>query len=290
VGAYRLVEKLGEGGMGVVYEAEQIDPVQRRVAITLIKWGMDTREVLARFEGERQALALMDHPGIARVYEAGATGQGRPYFAMELVKGAATTDYCDARGLSIPDRLKLFVGLCHGVQHAHQKGVIHRDLKPFNLIVTETNGRPAVKIIDFGISRASAQRDAERTVFTRLGQWLGTPEYMSPEQTASDSFDVDTRSEVYSLGVVLCELLTGTLPLDPASTRAEAFDEVRRRIRQIDPPRPFIYFPLCQVFRPGEGWATDRSAGGRLLGRSFRPASGPGGHSRSNGMTAPRPP
>ncbi|MEW6364167.1 MAG: tetratricopeptide repeat protein [Acidobacteriota bacterium] len=238
IGAYRLLEKLGEGGMGVVYEAEQTHPVQRRVAVKLIKWGMDTREVLARFESERQALALMDHPAIARVYEAGATDHGRPYFAMELARGSPVTEYCDAHAMPMRDRLRLFVEVCMGVQHAHQKGIIHRDLKPSNLIVTEQDGRPAPKIIDFGISRATGQRDAEQTMFTRLGQCIGTPEYMSPEQAEPGGVDIDTRTDVYSLGVVLYEILTGSIPFDTASPRGSGYDELRRQIREVDPQRP----------------------------------------------------
>jgi len=235
---YRLLQKLGEGGMGEVWEAEQEGPVRRRVALKLVKWGMDTRQVVARFESERQALALMSHPTIARVFDAGATTDGRPFFAMELVKGVPITDYCDGNRVSTRERLQLFIQVCEGIQHAHQKGVIHRDVKPSNVLVTVQDGKPAPKIIDFGVAKATAQRLTERTLFTELGQWIGTPEYMSPEQADLGSLDVDTRTDVYSLGVLLYELLAGAQPFDPGELRRSGFDEMRRRIREVDPPRP----------------------------------------------------
>ena len=238
IGSYRLLQKLGEGGMGEVYEAEQQSPVRRRVALKIIKWGMDTREVVARFESERQALALMDHPNIARVFEAGATEQGRPYFVMECVKGIPITDYCDRHRLDTPDRLRLFVPVCDAIQHAHQKGIIHRDIKPSNILVTVQDGSAVPKIIDFGVAKATSQRLTEHTVFTRLGQWIGTPEYMSPEQADLDGVDVDTRTDVYSLGVVLYELLAGAQPFDSTALREAGFDEMRRHIREVEPPRP----------------------------------------------------
>ena len=210
IGNFRLLQKVGEGGMGEVWEAEQERPVRRKVAFKLIKWGMDTKEVLARFESERQALALMNHPDIAKAYEAGSTDDGRPFFAMEFVKGVPLTEYCDVQRLDTRDRLALFRQVCDGVQHAHQKGVIHRDLKPSNILVAVEDGRPIPKIIDFGVAKATSQRLTERTLFTELGQWIGTPEYMSPEQAELTGLDVDTRSDVYSLGVVLYELLAGT--------------------------------------------------------------------------------
>ncbi|MEJ2583426.1 MAG: serine/threonine-protein kinase, partial [Acidobacteriota bacterium] len=212
IGNFRLLQKLGEGGMGEVWEAEQARPVGRRVALKLIKWGMDTKEVLARFESERQALALMNHPNIAGAFEAGSTDDGRPFFAMEYVRGVPLTEYCDAQRLSTHERLKLFVKVCEGVQHAHQKGIIHRDIKPSNILVAVEDGRPVPKIIDFGVAKATSQRLTERTLFTELGQWIGTPEYMSPEQAELSGLDVDTRSDVYSLGVVLYELLAGAQP------------------------------------------------------------------------------
>ena len=238
IGNFRLLQRLGEGGMGEVWEAEQEHPVRRRVAFKLIKWGMDTKEVLARFESERQALALMNHPCIAKAYEAGSTDEGRPFFAMEYVKGVPLTDYCDAQRLSTQDRLTLFMQVCDGVQHAHQKGIIHRDIKPSNILVTVEAGRPVPKIIDFGVAKATAQRLTERTLFTELGQWIGTPEYMSPEQAELSGLDVDTRSDVYSLGVVLYELLAGTQPFDAKELRTAGFDEMRRRIREEEPQKP----------------------------------------------------
>ncbi len=238
IGHFHLLQKLGEGGMGEVWEADQEDPVRRRVAFKLIKWGMDTKEVLARFESERQALALMNHPNIAKAFEAGSTDKGRPFFAMELVRGLPLTDYCDSQRLSTRERLALFIQVCNGVQHAHQKGVIHRDIKPSNILVAVEDGRPVPKIIDFGVAKATSQRLTERTLFTELGQWIGTPEYMSPEQAELTGLDVDTRSDVYSLGVVLYELLAGTQPFDSTELRTAGFDEMRRRIREEEPPRP----------------------------------------------------
>jgi non-specific serine/threonine protein kinase/serine/threonine-protein kinase len=238
IGPYRLLQKLGEGGMGVVYEAEQETPVKRRVAIKLVKWGMSSEEVLARFESERQALALMSHPNIARVYDAGATEDGRPYFAMEHVPGVPLTVYCDTHRLSVEERLRLFIQVCHGVQHAHQKGVIHRDLKPSNILVTIEDNQPVPKIIDFGVAKATSARLTERTLFTQLGQWIGTPEYMSPEQAEMSSLDIDTRTDVYSMGVVLYELLVGARPFDPGELRELGFDELRRTIREKEPTRP----------------------------------------------------
>jgi len=238
VGNYRLLQKVGEGGMGEVWEAEQERPVRRRVAVKLIKWGMDTREVVARFESERQALALMNHPNIAKAFEAGSTEEGRPYFVMEFVKGVPLTEYCDAHRLSTRERLEVFVQVCSGVQHAHQKGVIHRDVKPSNILVAVEDRRPVPKIIDFGVAKATSQRLTERTLFTELGQWIGTPEYMSPEQAQLTGLDVDTRTDVYSLGVVLYEVLAGAQPFEPSELRGAGFDEMRRRIREDEPPRP----------------------------------------------------
>ncbi|MCZ6687997.1 MAG: serine/threonine-protein kinase [Planctomycetota bacterium] len=238
IGPYRIIRELGTGGMGVVYLAEQDEPLRRQVALKHIKLGMDTREVVARFDNERHALALMNHPHIAQVFEAGAAENGRPYFVMEYVDGMPVTEYCDQRRLGIPDRLALFRRVCDAVQHAHQKGVIHRDLKPSNILVTGENGGAAPKIIDFGVAKATNQRIAEKTAFTELGRVLGTPEYMSPEQAVADIQDVDTRSDVYSLGVVLYELLVGVLPFDPQELRKLPYEEIRRRIREEEPPKP----------------------------------------------------
>jgi len=236
-GKYKLLEELGSGGMGVVYLAEQVEPVQRRVALKIIKLGMDTRQVVARFETERQALAVMDHPNIARVFDAGATETGRPYFVMELARGIPITDYCDRHKLSTRERLDLFTGVCQAVQHAHQKGVIHRDLKPSNILVVIQDDRPVPKIIDFGIAKATDHRLAQRTLFTEQGQLIGTPEYMSPEQAEMSGLDVDTRTDIYSLGVILYELLAGALPFDGRKLRSAAFGEIQRIIREIEPPK-----------------------------------------------------
>ncbi len=238
IGPYKLLEQIGEGGMGIVYVASQKEPLRRKVALKIIKPGMDTREVVARFEAERQALALMDHPNIAKVFDAGATDAGRPYFAMELVKGTPITEYCDRAQLSTRERLALFVTLCHGVQHAHQKGVIHRDLKPSNLLVEVHDVRPVPKIIDFGIAKAVGQQLTEKTFHTAQSQMVGTPLYMSPEQAGQSNKDVDTRSDIYSLGVLLYELLTGSTPFEKDTLRTAGVDEMRRIIREVEPPRP----------------------------------------------------
>ena len=240
IGRYKLLQQIGEGGCGVVYMAEQEEPVRRRVALKIIKPGMDTKSVIARFEAERQALALMDHQSICHVFDAGATESGRPYFVMELVKGAKITDYCDRHSLSIGARLELFIQVCDAVQHAHQKGIIHRDIKPANILVTTgRDGKPAPKVIDFGIAKAiTGQQLTDKTIFTAYEMVIGTPAYMSPEQAALAITDVDTRTDIYSLGVLLYELLTGTTPFETQELLKAGFDEVRRVIRDEEPVRP----------------------------------------------------
>ncbi|MBL9128906.1 MAG: serine/threonine protein kinase, partial [Verrucomicrobiales bacterium] len=238
IGRYKLLQELGSGGCGVVYMAEQEEPVRRRVALKVIKLGMDTKQVVARFDAERQALALMDHPNIAKVFDGGATAQGRPYFVMELVRGPRITDYCDQNNLSTAARVLLFARVCHAVQHAHQKGVIHRDLKPSNILVTLHDGEPVPKVIDFGIAKATEGRLTHQTLFTAFDQFIGTPAYMSPEQAELSGLDIDTRSDFYSLGVLLYELLTGRPPFDPQALSRAGLDERRRIIREDDPVRP----------------------------------------------------
>jgi serine/threonine protein kinase len=238
IGPYKLLEQIGEGGMGLVFMAEQQRPVRRRVALKVLKPGMDTRQVVARFEAERQALALMDHPNIAKIHDGGTTESGRPYFVMELVRGVPITDFCDERRLTTRERLELFVTVCQAVQHAHQKGIIHRDLKPSNVLVTLHDTRAVPKVIDFGIAKATSQPLTERTLFTHFAQMVGTPLYMSPEQAEMSGLDVDTRSDVYSLGVLLYELLTGTTPFEGDTLRRVGLDEMRRLIREEEPPTP----------------------------------------------------
>jgi serine/threonine protein kinase/tetratricopeptide (TPR) repeat protein len=238
IGPYKLLELIGEGGMGTVWMAEQREPVQRKVALKIIKAGMDTSQVVARFEAERQALAIMDHPNIATVFDGGATSLGRPYFVMELVKGMPITKYCDEHRLTPRERLELFLPVCHAIQHAHQKGIIHRDVKPANILVAPYDGRPVPKIIDFGVAKATGQRLTERTLFTGFGAVIGTLEYMSPEQAELNNQDIDTRSDIYSLGVLLYELLTGTTPLTRDRQKQAAFTEMLRLIREEEPPKP----------------------------------------------------
>jgi serine/threonine protein kinase len=268
IGPYKLIQKIGEGGMGTVYMAQQTEPVRRLVALKIIKPGMDSRQVIARFEAERQALALMDHPNIARVFDGGTTGgkdeggrmkdergtggpadssfilhpssfqAGRPYFVMELVKGVPITKYCDEQRLTPKERLELFIPVCQAIQHAHQKGIIHRDIKPSNVLVALYDGKPVPKVIDFGVAKATGQQLTEHTLVTGFGAVVGTLEYMSPEQAELNQLDVDTRSDIYSLGVLLYELLTGTTPLERKRLKEAAILEVLRLIREEEPPKP----------------------------------------------------
>ncbi len=246
IGPYKLLEKIGEGGFGAVYVAEQREPVKRRVALKIIKLGMDTKQVIARFEAERQALAMMDHPNIARALDAGATENGRPYFVMELVRGVQITDYCDQANLPTSERLELFIKVCQAIQHAHQKGVIHRDIKPSNILVTLHDSVPAPKVIDFGIAKATEGRLTDATVYTQLQQFVGTPAYMSPEQAEMSGLDIDTRSDIYSLGVLLYELLAGSPPFDPDDLMSHGIDAMRKTIREKEPVKPSTRFATLQ--------------------------------------------
>ena len=238
IGPYKILEALGEGGMGIVYLAEQQTPIRRKVALKIIKLGMDTAQVVARFESERQTLALLSHPNVAKVFDAGTTEQGRPYFVMEHIAGIPITEYCDKHLLDNKQRLELFIHVCEANQHAHQKGIIHRDIKPTNVLVAVQDGRPVPKVIDFGVAKATTQRLTERTLFTEQGILIGTPEYMSPEQAEMTALDIDSRTDIYSLGVLLYELLVGALPFDRDFLRQAAFIEIQRIIRETDPPKP----------------------------------------------------
>ncbi|MCH2599950.1 MAG: serine/threonine protein kinase, partial [Pirellulales bacterium] len=238
IGAYKLLQQIGEGGFGVVYMAEQVEPIRRKVALKIVKPGMDTKDVIARFEAERQALALMDHPNIAKVLDGGVTEFGRPYFVMELVKGVPITEFCDKNKLSTQQRIDLFLTVCRAIDHAHGKGIIHRDIKPSNVMVTLHDGKPVCKVIDFGVSKALSQQLTEKTLFTAYGQMIGTPTYMSPEQAEMSGLDIDTRSDVYSLGVVLYELLTGTTPLGKQEVQSATYDELQRMIKEEEAQRP----------------------------------------------------
>jgi eukaryotic-like serine/threonine-protein kinase len=262
IGRYKLVQKIGEGGCGVVYMAEQEEPVRRRVALKIIKLGMETKSVIARFEAERQALAMMDHPNIARVFDAGATDRGSPYFVMELVRGVRITKYCDKNHLNIRQRLDLFIQICHAIQHAHQKGIIHRDIKPSNIMVALHDGVPVPKVIDFGISKATDARLADRISFTAYAQLIGTPDYMSPEQADMSGLDIDTRSDIYSLGVLLYELLTGKTPFDTKELLGAGLDDFRKTLRERAPPRPserLLTIPREDVAAAAESRKTDPS-------------------------------
>lgn len=268
IGPYKLREQIGEGGFGLVYVAEQQQPVRRKVALKIVKPGLETREVIARFEAERQALALMDHPNIARVFDAGVSDSGRPYFVMELVRGLPINEYCDQHQFTTGERLELFISVCQAIQHAHQKGIIHRDLKPSNLLVERHDDRSVVKVIDFGVAKALKGQISEHSVYTRFAQIVGTPLYMSPEQAEMSGQDVDTRSDIYSLGVLLYELLTGTTPFDKERLRTVGFDELRRIIREEDPPKPSTR--ISTLGQAATTVSANRRSDPRRLGRSIR--------------------
>jgi tetratricopeptide (TPR) repeat protein len=268
VGRYKLLQEVGEGGFGVVWQAEQLEPVRRTVALKILKPGMDTRQVVARFEAERQALALMDHPNIAKVLDAGATETGRPYFVMELVRGIPITEYCDQVRLDTAARLALFQQVCHGVQHAHQKGIVHRDLKPSNVLVALHDGVPVPKVIDFGVAKATDRTLTDKTLFTEFRQMIGTPEYMAPEQAEISGLDVDTRADVYSLGVLLYELLTGTKPHDLESLADKGYVEMIRTIREVDPQKPSTR--VSTLGAVGVAMASRRHAAPKSLGKELR--------------------
>jgi len=268
LGDYKIVKQIGEGGMGIVYMAEQLQPVKRKVALKIIKVGMDSQQILSRFEAERQTLALMDHPNIARVFDAGQIENGRPYFVMELVDGIPMTDFCDRNNLDTEKKLELFSELCHGLQHAHQKGIIHRDLKPSNVLVTFIDNEPVPKIIDFGVSKALDRDSTEQTLFTTFGQLVGTPLYMSPEQAALSGNDIDTRSDIYSMGVVLYELLTGSTPFDKNTLAKAGYDEMRRMIREDEPAKPSSRISTLEA--DNESVSIDRDTDMRHLTKILR--------------------
>jgi eukaryotic-like serine/threonine-protein kinase len=268
IGPYKLMEQIGEGGFGVVFMAEQQQPIRRKVAVKVLKPGMDTRYVVARFEAERQALAIMDHPNIARVFDGGATASGRPYFVMELVEGVPITKYCDEYHLTLKQRLDLFLRICEAVHHAHQKGVIHRDLKPSNVLVAERDEKPVLKVIDFGVAKAVGQQLAETTIVTGCTQMIGTPLYMSPEQAGGGGLDVDTRSDIYSLGVLLYELLTGTTPFDRERFKTAPYDEIRRIIRDEEVPKPSTR--LSKLGRAATAISAQRESDPKRLGQLLR--------------------
>ena len=268
IGPYKLMERIGEGGFGLVFVAEQIRPLKRRVALKLIKPGMDTRDVIARFEAERQALALMDHPNIARVLDAGTSDSGQPYFVMELVRGIPITEFCDQNHYTLRERLELFISVCEAVQHAHQKGIVHRDIKPSNVLVMVQDGKPVPKVIDFGVAKALYQQLTDKTVYTRLAQLIGTPLYMSPEQAQMGGMDIDTRSDIYSLGVLLYELLTGSTPFDRKRLARAAYDEMVRIIRDEEPPKPSTR--LSQSTESLPAIAAHRQTEPAKLSRMFR--------------------
>jgi serine/threonine protein kinase len=262
IGHYKILQLIGEGGFGNVYMAQQSEPVKRRVALKIVKPGMDTKQVIGRFESERQALAMMDHPNIARVYDAGTTSTGRPYFVMELVKGVPITEYCDSAQLSTRERLELFISVCQAVQHAHLKGIVHRDIKPSNVLVTLHDEKPVVKVIDFGIAKAMNQDLTTSTVFTEFKQFIGTPEYMSPEQAAMSGLDVDSRTDIYSLGVLLYELMSGSTPFSSEELRSAGMAEIARKIKEDEPLRPSTRVTLASKIGSGSGEAKPPSATG----------------------------